>query len=211
VFWESALTGLRERQKEDRRNRILAAAREMFARSGYENATIEAIAELAEVSGVTVHNYYGTKSGVLLALVAESDRVLLEKIANELPDTLDGLIELMLEFSAIIRRHARSYLSRALWRQVIAASVIEANSRFGKSYHALDHQLSLALTDQIEKLQDEGKVAPEVSAYDLGKALFNLQNARFIQFISWDGTSDEDVYTHLRDYINALLHASLRS
>ena len=72
------MPGLRARQKEDRRSRIIAAAKGLIAKQGLENITIEGIADLAGVSSVTVHNYYGTKSGILLALVAESDRELLE-------------------------------------------------------------------------------------------------------------------------------------
>ena len=71
------MAGLRERQKEDRQTSIARAAKIMFLEHGFEKATIEGIAQAAGVSGVTVHNYYGTKSGILLALVAENDRSLI--------------------------------------------------------------------------------------------------------------------------------------
>jgi len=53
-------TGLRERQKEDRRARIIAAARELFLDVGPENITIEAIAEIPCGFSVTEPNYYCT-------------------------------------------------------------------------------------------------------------------------------------------------------
>ena len=56
------MAGLRERQKEDRQTSIARAAKIMFLEHGFEKATIEGIAQAAGVSGVTVHNYYGTKS-----------------------------------------------------------------------------------------------------------------------------------------------------
>ena len=74
------MAGLREKQKEDRKRSIVAAARKLFMEAGYEGTTIDGIAEEAGLSGVTVHNYYGTKSGVLMAVVAESDRELLGRI-----------------------------------------------------------------------------------------------------------------------------------
>ncbi|MGR3571424.1 TetR/AcrR family transcriptional regulator [Brevirhabdus sp.] len=199
------MSGLRERQKADRRSRILEAARAAFGESGYEKSTIEAIAETAGVSGVTVHNYYGTKSGILLALVTESDRRLLDLIADEFAEYDGGLHALVLRFAAVIRAHALSHLTRALWRQVIAASVIEADSPFGKAYHALDQQLALALGHQIERLQDRGALAREVSAFDMGKALFHLQNTRFIQFVSVSELTNEDVESKLNADLEALL------
>ena len=54
------MAGLREKQKEDRKRSIVAAARKLFMEAGYEGTTIDGIAEEAGLSGVTVHNYYGT-------------------------------------------------------------------------------------------------------------------------------------------------------
>ncbi|MBD3802926.1 MAG: TetR/AcrR family transcriptional regulator [Thioclava sp.] len=194
------MSGLREKQKADRRRRILEAACKLFAKAGPDATTIEAIADAAGVSGVTVHNYYGTKSGVLLALVAESDRELLEKMARELPGQSDDVIDLARRFAAIIRDHAITFLDKEIWRQVFAASIAEANSRFGKSYHSLDHQLALVLVREIEVLQARGAVSPDVSAYDLGKAIFSLQNMRFVNFISFDEMTDvESDAAFLRD------------
>ncbi len=105
------IVGLRERQKQDRRARIIGAARGLFAESGLENITIEAIADIAGVSSVTVHNYYGTKSGVLLALVAESDRELLETLTEKLMGKSKGLIDLVLKFATFVFDHTLTHLN----------------------------------------------------------------------------------------------------
>jgi AcrR family transcriptional regulator len=199
------MVGLRERQKEDRRNRILRAAHTLFAKSGYERTTIEAIAEAAQVSGVTVHNYYGTKSNVLLALVTDSDRKLVARIDEELSGTVPGLRDLVLRFAAVIREHALANLDKPLWRQVIAAAVTEAASPFGRAYHALDHQLAMALVARVEALQERGAVGPEARAYDLGKALFHIQNTRFIQYISVPEMTDGEAHRKLQADLDALL------
>lgn len=201
------MIGLRERQKEDRRSRIIAAAKKLFAESGLDNITIEAIADIAGVSSVTVHNYYGTKSGVLLALVAKSDRELLETLATTLAGQSEDLVELVLRFCTIICEHTLTHLDKAIWRQVIAASVSDSDPRFGKLYHALDQRLSHVLVQEIEALQAAGHVAPGVSAADLGKALFNLQNMRFIQFISSDQVTKFEIVDMLRKDLLALFSA----
>lgn len=197
-------SGLRERQKQERRLRIIEAAKRLFAESGLENITIEAIAEIAGVSSVTVYNYYGTKSGVLLALVAENDRALLASFEQKRLGQADSLIDLVLRFARIICDHAVTNLDKAIWRQVIAASVSDSDPRFGKLYRELDDRLSQVLVQEIEALQARNKVSKGVSASHLGKALFNLQNMRFIQFISSDATSTSEICDLLSDDLAAI-------
>ena len=205
------MAGLREKQKEDRKRSIVAAARKLFMEAGYEGTTIDGIAEEAGLSGVTVHNYYGTKSGVLMAVVADSDRELLGRIDEDLSVEQNSLTSLLLLFAGVIHRHAVTHLDKSLWRQVIASSVSDSESRFSKGYISLDHKLAMALVSPIEKLQAAGKVNPEADAYHLAKALFQLQNGRFIQFISFDELSSDEVNDLLVNDMQALLSALPRT
>jgi AcrR family transcriptional regulator len=59
----------RQRQAEETRQRILAATRELFATKGYAGTTLEAIAEIAEVSPKTVSAVFGSKRGILAELI----------------------------------------------------------------------------------------------------------------------------------------------
>lgn len=59
----------RQRQAEQTRARILAAARDLFRSAGYASTTIDAIAAGAQVSAKTVEAAFGSKRGVLAALV----------------------------------------------------------------------------------------------------------------------------------------------
>lgn len=59
----------RQRQAEETRQRILAAARELLKSRGYANTTLEMIAEAAEVSPKTVSAVVGSKRGILAELV----------------------------------------------------------------------------------------------------------------------------------------------
>lgn len=59
-------TGLRERKKARTRRHIAAAAAHLFAEHGYENTSVAAVAEQAEVSEQTVYNYFPTKQDLVL-------------------------------------------------------------------------------------------------------------------------------------------------
>src|SRR5260370_33785889 len=56
---------VRQRQAEETRRRILAAAGELFASRGYAGTTLEAVAEVAEVSTKTIAAVFGCKRAPL--------------------------------------------------------------------------------------------------------------------------------------------------
>ncbi|ORV18329.1 TetR/AcrR family transcriptional regulator [Mycobacterium celatum] len=53
----------------DARERILASARELFARNGIANTSVRAVAAAAGVDSALVHHYYGTKEKLFAAAV----------------------------------------------------------------------------------------------------------------------------------------------
>ncbi|HSC78681.1 MAG TPA: TetR family transcriptional regulator, partial [Candidatus Acidoferrales bacterium] len=57
--------GRRARRKAELRQRILAAAFELFARQGFFATTVEQITEAADVAKGTFFNYFPTKEHVL--------------------------------------------------------------------------------------------------------------------------------------------------
>lgn len=59
----------RREQARETRRLILAAALELFSEYGYAGATIEAIAQQAGVSPLTVYNNFGNKRSVLAGLI----------------------------------------------------------------------------------------------------------------------------------------------
>ena len=198
------MSNLRARQKEDRRNRIVAAAKTLFKRKGYQKTTIEGIAEEAGVSGVTVHNYYGTKAGVLLALVIDSDEQLIKKLEEIMTGHRDGIVPLVLSFARQIMAHALQSLEKDIWRQVMAAVTSEAGTQLSKAYAKLDEQLAFVLVRRLETMQADGRLGPDVDPLHLGRALFQLQNARFIEFISSDAMSEDEAVARLRNDLVAL-------
>lgn len=205
----NGMSGLRESQKALRRKRILEAARKHFMERGYEAATIEAIAETAGVSSVTVFNHYGTKGGVLLALVGESDSILVEKIYGILGAPPPDPLEAVLSVSRAICRHALDYLRKPVWRHVIATAVIEGSSEFGRGYAALDRELVRMIASLLEILRDRGRLPAGYPCAVAAGMLYNLHNARFVEFMSEDEMSLEtfdelvrqDISCAMRDVI----------
>lgn len=95
------MAGLRERKKEQTRQRIAAAAARLFADRGYESVTVAQIAEAAEVAKVTLFEYFPSKESLALNGVASED---LAAIVAARPSGQDPL-EALHDFYRDLARH----------------------------------------------------------------------------------------------------------
>jgi TetR/AcrR family transcriptional regulator len=95
----------REREKRERRQSILQAAREAFFENGFHNATVDNVAERAEVSKGTVYLYFKSKEAILARLLLEG----LDELVKELERAYAA--EESLPADERLRRLAWAYLS----------------------------------------------------------------------------------------------------
>lgn len=202
-----SLMGLRERQKASRRERILEIAKTRFQTDGYTATTIELIAKDADISAVTVYNYFDSKAGLLLALVGESDQLLIRQLQTMIARKPTDLIDAVASFGQILRRHAMSYLAKSTWREILSASINEGSSGFGRTYLELDNVLIELMRSMILEFQERRLIAETVNSADLADCLFSLQNMRFFQFIADDNRDDEDIDRRLRRDLESLRSA----
>ncbi len=96
------VAGLRERKKQKTKASIQREALRLFKKKGYDETTIEDIAEAAEISPSTFFNYFPSKEDVVIydeydpqifaALLAESDEPLSQTLRG-LFERLGGLFE----------------------------------------------------------------------------------------------------------------------
>ncbi len=100
----------RRQQAEATRQSILRAARALFARDGYQAATLQAIAHRAKVALPTVYTVFGSKAGILSALVkstgADEDIRELARLAFAEPDPILQIRAAARVFRAIHEREA---------------------------------------------------------------------------------------------------------
>ncbi len=176
------MTGLRERQKQDRKRRILEAARRQFRAASYRVVTIEAIADAAALSPMTVFNYYESKGGLLLALVAESDRQLIKKIDMVLRTNHHDALTAIIQFSETIFNHAFSYLDRPIWAQVLATSIRKGNSTFGRGFTTLEWELKKLLAQLLDILKNGNLINTDFDSQVAATVIYNVHNARFTEF-----------------------------
>jgi AcrR family transcriptional regulator len=70
----------RQREKQERRGRILGAAREVFGKRGYTAATISELAGAAELAPGTLYLYFPSKDAIYAELLAEGYELLRQRL-----------------------------------------------------------------------------------------------------------------------------------
>lgn len=136
----------------DARNRILAAAVEVFAEHGTRGATTRRIAEVAGVNEVTLFRHFGSKEKLLQeALVCVSERV----PTPVLPEAPARPVEELTEWSARQLRHL--YQMRAL----IRTGMGEFEERPEVGSRACEGPVRVAneLNRYLQRLRERGVVA----------------------------------------------------
>ena len=204
------MSGLRQRQKAHRHDRILESAAELFRESGYEAVKMEAIAAAADVSIGTIYNYYQNKGDLLVAIVAlEVHEVLKagERVIAEPPQSAEKAVDALI--GGYIE-HSLHYLSKEMWRQALAISTQQPASPFGETYMDLDEALARQTCSLIEKLQTVGLLDMSADARSLGEIIFNNTNMNFTTFVKTEAISIPELRPTLRRQHRTLIQGWLR-
>jgi AcrR family transcriptional regulator len=122
-----------ERRRAETRQALVRAARQILAETGDTSASIQAIAERADVGFGSFYNHFESKEGIFAALV--------EWVFEEFADTLDRLASGLSDPAEVIAVCVRHTLMRArrepVWGQLLI--------REGFSVHALNWGLGQRL------------------------------------------------------------------
>ena len=100
----------RERAKENLREQIMDAARELFVSEGYESVSMRKIADKIEYSPTTIYLYFKDKTDLLVQLCDETFARLgerLERIRQKQEDPLLALREAARAFFVAIGKNER--------------------------------------------------------------------------------------------------------
>lgn len=91
---EKPSQGRRERKKEETRRRIIGAAIALFAEHGFEDTTMEGIADAADVAKATLYSYFPVKEALVIAHLQEVGKdaePLFRQMLRQVPDTRSRL------------------------------------------------------------------------------------------------------------------------
>ncbi len=107
--------------QQDRRDRILAATRELVAQHGYDGMIMRDVATLANVSPTTLYNLYNTKDELLLAALRDK---LAESLTVAAPETFASGYDY---FAAQLKNSVRQTHESPAYAHAITQALMRAN------------------------------------------------------------------------------------
>jgi AcrR family transcriptional regulator len=161
---------VRQRQAEETRRHILAAARSQFENCGYAVTTLEAIAEIAEVSPKTIAAVFGSKHALLAEVInPEAFSTPAQQLIEELRATEDPSRRLLLVAS--LTRQAYEPLASSLELLRTAGAVAPELADLAQQVEARRHQNQARL---IASLHEAGALRHDLSAEEATDVLWAL-------------------------------------
>lgn len=145
----------KEREKEARREVILDAAEVVIRERGFESATMDDIAEKAELGKGTLYLYFKNKTSIYVAICERGSRKLNEEMGSVLTLEMSGLKmieEIGHTYLAFIREnphyfHAFSYYEGIMDEDILTGSEIvrqcEENARTAMTYIVRSIQIGM--------------------------------------------------------------------
>jgi AcrR family transcriptional regulator len=200
------VTGLRQRQTQEREARILRAAEGLFARRGYAQTSMQDIARRSKLAVGTLYNYFRRKPDILLAILDRDTAEGVsagEAIVKAPPKDPIAAVERLLERS--LAPYARR--DRGLWRELMGAAM--ADREFAQGVFGSDARLIGLLATLLGELEARGDLRPGV---DRGRAAIVLYGAFFTWFLAYiasDTLELADAHAELARSIDLIMHGLL--
>ena len=161
---------MRQRQAEETRRRILEAARELFESCGYTATTLEAIAEIAEVSPKTIAAVFGSKHALLAEVInPDAFSTPVQQLIEELRATED--LSQRLSLVAQITRQAYEPLASSLELLRTAGAVAPELVNLAQQVEARRRQNHARL---IASLHEQGELRRGLSFEEATDVLWAL-------------------------------------
>ena len=180
------MTGLRAKQKEARRQALLAAAANLFKERGFDRTAMEDIAAAAELSVATAYNYFKTKGEICVAIY-KADRDLVkaatDRVIEDPPkDPVAAVCRLIeADFETEV-----PFIDRGAWEALFAAAFQTHTGVTGAGLAEAWLGAEIMRIDQFERLlkalQRRGTVA---AAADVASAAELLGALSFSYFFDW--------------------------
>ena len=166
--------GLRERKKLATRDRIRAAAAELFARRGYGAATMRQIAQRAHVGLGTLFNYAEDKRDlVFLIFNEELNAVTDTALASARPGA-----PLLEQLTAVFRVHYRWLATQpALARILLQELTFYSSGKQAATFHAIRKRLIDGVEELVKTAQNRGDLRKTESAALIARYIFFVYSA----------------------------------
>jgi AcrR family transcriptional regulator len=198
--------GRRERAKRDKRERIMAAARELFAEHGVGGVTTQQVADRADVAIGTLYLYASTKAELLIMVqnqkfAAAIDNGLVAAAVTARRGPLEGVIALIRPVVVCVREHVEN--GRTYLHELVFGDPSEPYRREGLA-------LSARLEDGIARLLTRDERIGARDAATLARVITAIIHISTTATVYLHRT-DDGVLSDIREQVQATLSPHRRA
>jgi AcrR family transcriptional regulator len=184
---------LREKKKLETRERIRAAAAELFTRHGYGAATMRQIAERAHVGLGTLFNYAADKRDLVFLIFNEELNAITD-VALAAPRPGQPLAA---QLAAVFAVHYRWLAGKpALARILLQELTFYSSGKQAATFHGIRRRLMDGLESLVRAAQERGEIGGRESAELIARHIFFTYSASLRW---WIAAPDPDPEAGIRD------------
>ncbi len=167
-----------EQKKEEKRARIVAAAREMIGETGDTTLSMRPLARRAGVSPATPYNLFGTKQVIIEAVLAADVQQFVERVAAvESADAIQRIFDALRLSVDFYRDEPKFY--RALFRALFDAGSLDLARTFDPPRRAF-------WRDRVKEAIADGGLASDIDARLFALALGHVFGALLLDWVEHD-------------------------
>jgi len=149
----------KEREKEQRKQEIITAAEKVFNKRGIDHATMDDVAEQAELSKATLYLYFSSKDEIYSAIFSKSQEKLFKSIRNatdQLSDTKDKITAFISTFISFQKRNPEYF--EAFFYFLTKDLVIYEQDCYVKQRRESGQEFLSNWVNLLQKGKDEGLI-----------------------------------------------------
>ncbi|WP_337155306.1 TetR/AcrR family transcriptional regulator [Pseudomonas protegens] len=162
---------------EQTRARLIASARQAFARLGYAKTSMDDLTAEAGLTRGALYHHFGDKQGLLAAVV--------EQIDSEMDERLDAISAAASDPWQGFAQRCRAYLEMAQEAEIRRIVLQDARAVLGQRQPAEEHCID-SLSRRLQALVEAGLITPAPS-----QALARLINGSLVDAALWIAATEQ--------------------
>ena len=173
----------RERKKSKQNDDLISAANALFVERGFDEASMEEIAENADVATSTLYKYFPTKRSLLLAVarkVAADTAARLDACVDALPD---DVVDAVVEQARLVWGPPMTPGEKGLWRHMRAAAFLTETPEAG-SFESNRQSYADLIYRLLARLRDRGRMAQSADLRTLAAAIYAIRLHGFSRYVT---------------------------
>lgn len=186
--------------KQRTREKVLAAARQLFTERGYEGATIRDIAKAAGMSTGAVFASFADKSELFDEILAQ-DYALLGEAMQDAADNGETVDKALTDLFSVAYRFHMAQLP--LLQAGISASWTRTEAGEKRNREALKPVMTM-VSDTLRRGVERGELSQRADLRLIGGVLWDVYLAGYRRAV-FDGWTADDMTSRLSDQINLIL------